>query len=123
MKIVVADAMRELDRRAMDEGGIPGTVLMENAGRATFEELIARYRPVAACPAYVLCGTGNNGGDGFVAARYLHLAGARVHVAVCGSPDSIHGDAHSHYEVLRRIGVEPSVGVPKISPSSGGVVV
>lgn len=107
VKVVTAEMMRALDRRAIDEVGIPGVVLMENAGRAVFQYLLNRFGPVRDKHFHVLCGTGNNGGDGFVVARYLCLAGAQVHVAVIGEQEKIRGDARVHFDLMRRIDLEP----------------
>ena len=63
--------VRELDRRAIDEFGVPGVVLMENAGRGA-AELLMRLNPERQ-PVTILCGPGNNGGDGFVIARHLEI--------------------------------------------------
>jgi hydroxyethylthiazole kinase-like uncharacterized protein yjeF len=116
VRIVTAETMRALDRRAMEEGGIPGVVLMENAGRAVFEFLADRYGPAQGRAFCVLCGTGNNGGDGFVAARHLKLAGAQVAVELVGDPERIKGDARVHFEIMTRMGLRP--GPP--APNSGG---
>jgi NAD(P)H-hydrate repair Nnr-like enzyme with NAD(P)H-hydrate epimerase domain len=66
---------RDLDRRASEEFGIPAAVLMENAGRAAADEVMQAFRPRSAT---VVCGTGNNGGDGLVVARRLAEAGVQV---------------------------------------------
>jgi len=83
--------VRELDRRAIDGFGVPGVVLMENAGRGC-AELLMRLNPDRA-PTLILCGTGNNGGDGFVIARHLDNHGwpARI-VNVQGEPKGEDGD-------------------------------
>lgn len=99
--------MRTLDRRAIDEVGVPGVVLMENAGRAVFQYLVDRFGPMRGRRFHVLCGTGNNGGDGFVVARYLCLAGAQAHVTVVGDREKIRGDARVHFDLMTRIGIEP----------------
>src|SRR5437588_674451 len=65
--------VRELDRRAIEEYGVPGVVLMENAGRGAAEVLM-RLNPVRK-PILIYCGPGNNGGDGFVIARHLDIHG------------------------------------------------
>ena len=72
-QFLTREQVRALDRRAIDEQGVPGVVLMENAGRGV-AELIRRERSVAGLDVRVVCGAGQNGGDGFVIAR--HLAGA-----------------------------------------------
>jgi ADP-dependent NAD(P)H-hydrate dehydratase / NAD(P)H-hydrate epimerase len=108
VKIVTADMIRELDRRAMSEGGMPGVVLMENAGRAVVAVLNDRYGPLSARSFHIACGIGNNGGDGFVVARHLLLAGAKVTVAVIGDRVRIHGDARVHFDLLTAMGVRLS---------------
>jgi NAD(P)H-hydrate epimerase len=95
--ILTRDQSRDLDRRASDEFGLPGVVLMENAGRGTAELLVALgvTGTVAVC-----CGTGNNGGDGFVIARHLDNRGVAVRVLLFGRPDDLHGDAAVNYRVI-----------------------
>src|SRR5436305_14229293 len=83
--------VRELDRRAIQEFGVPGVVLMENAGRGAAEvlrRLNPERRPVAVC-----CGKGNNGGDGFVIARHLDIHGWPVRVLQFAKPEDLTGDA------------------------------
>jgi len=81
--------MYDADRQAI-EGGVAGAVLMENAGAACASEIARRFD---AGPALVLCGPGNNGGDGFVIARHLARRGWTVRVALVGSQDKLKGDA------------------------------
>lgn len=106
MKIATAEQMRAIDRRAMEEYGIPGIVLMESAGaafaRACQEELGGN---AAGKRVLMLCGKGNNGGDGFVAARYLANAGAEVTVFLAGKASDLKGDAAAHFAPLRRMPV------------------
>jgi NAD(P)H-hydrate epimerase len=105
MKLATAAQMRELDRRAIEEAGIPSLVLMENAGRATYQ-ILRREFPRLAGPVMVLAGRGNNGGDGFVVARYLANAGMPVEVFLLGSRDQVQGDARVNLEILAHQGVE-----------------
>src|SRR5437016_12058355 len=76
--------------RFAEENGVASATLMENAGRSVAEEIIRRW-PTG--DAYVVCGPGNNGGDGFVAARHLKAAGWRVRLALLGDRDRLRGDA------------------------------
>jgi len=92
--------IRELDRRAIEEFAVPGIVLMENAGRGVAE------LAMGCAAASIVCGTGNNGGDGFVAARHLHNTGVGVRVFVVGDPGRIRGDAGVNLEIVRRMGIE-----------------
>lgn len=72
LKTVTREEMRELDRKAIEIYGIPGILLMENAGRNVAEEVLKMMDTKSKIKVAVLCGKGNNGGDGFVAARHLH---------------------------------------------------
>ena len=91
--------MRRADRRAIDEIGLPGAVLMENAGAAVARSVSGRYP--GARRVVVLCGRGNNGGDGFVTARRL---GAVAEVVLLGAADSVQGDARVHLRAFERSG-------------------
>ena len=82
MKIVTAAEMREIDRVTSERFGVPSLTLMENAGTAVADFVISHYP--AAKSIGVICGKGNNGGDGFVAARKLHEAGKDVRVLIAG---------------------------------------
>ncbi len=91
MKIVTAEEMREIDRVTIERYGVPSLTLMENAGSAVAEFIRERF-PHALRIA-VICGKGNNGGDGFVAARHLHLAGKVVEVFLLANAKDLRGDA------------------------------
>lgn len=91
-------ASRKIDEIAIQKYGIPGVVLMENAGRNCALEIL-KFSP---SNVVILCGTGNNGGDGFVIARHLAIAGIKTKVIVCGDPERIKGDAAVNLEILRR---------------------
>ena len=100
--------LREVDRRAIEEFGLPGLVLMENAGRnatALLQNLGIRG------PVIVCCGKGNNAGDGFVIARHLENAGIDVRVLLATLASAICGDAALELNVLRRAGT-PVVDAP-----------
>jgi len=98
--------IRELDILAIEHVGIPGIVLMENAGRHTAELIYGTLVNPAASRVLVLCGPGNNGGDGFVVARHLHNAGVGVEVALAAAPERSQGDAGVNLGILERMGVE-----------------
>jgi len=104
MKVVTAAEMRAIDREAIQAVGIPGPVLMENAGRGVAEAV--RQLPEAPRGVAVLCGKGNNGGDGFVVARYLHQWGFPVRVYLFGAPEEAKGDARIHLAACRAAGVK-----------------
>jgi ADP-dependent NAD(P)H-hydrate dehydratase / NAD(P)H-hydrate epimerase len=100
LPVLTAAEMRDADRRTIEEIGLPGAVLMENAGSAVARVIEERF-PAARRP-FILCGKGNNGGDGFVAARRLM---ARHPVTVLlGSRADVRGDALLHLGVLERSG-------------------
>lgn len=93
------DEAREIDRRAMTEFGVPGIVLMENAGRGC-AELLMRLNPRQK-PTIILCGPGNNGGDGFVIARHLHTNGWRPSVWFIARPSKLTGDALLSFDRMK----------------------
>ena len=98
MKIVTAAEMREIDRITSERYGVPSLTLMENAGAAV-AEFTRREYPKAHTFA-VICGKGNNGGDGFVAARKLHEAGKQIKVLLLADPAELKGDAAEMYKKL-----------------------
>lgn len=100
MKIVTAHTMQELDRRAIKEYGIPGRDLMEQAGRGCAEHILAAYGTRRSKRVVILAGKGNNGGDGYVIARYLLEKEWQVLVIVLAGRDSISGDAETNLMLL-----------------------
>jgi NAD(P)H-hydrate epimerase len=104
------EAARELDRRAVDDYGMTGLMLMENAGRGVADRLceLGISGPVAIC-----CGAGNNGGDGFVVARHLDLRGHEVHVFLFADPGGLKGDAAANYRIIERGGLS----IRQVAPS------
>jgi len=101
MKLLTAEEMRELDRRTIEEIGVPGVVLMENAGRGAADLLCRRFSDLWPGPALILAGKGNNGGDGYVIARYLLDRGWRVRTVVLADEARIEGDAAIHLRALQ----------------------
>jgi ADP-dependent NAD(P)H-hydrate dehydratase / NAD(P)H-hydrate epimerase len=99
MKIVSAAEMREIDRVTSERFGVPSLTLMENAGAAVADFVAARY-PDAKRIA-VICGKGNNGGDGFVAARKLQGMGREVRVVLLASPHDLRGDAAEMFKKMK----------------------
>ncbi|MDR1727609.1 MAG: NAD(P)H-hydrate dehydratase [Acidobacteriota bacterium] len=99
MKILTAAQMGEVDRLTTERFRIPSVILMENAGRRCAEELAAACPDLVSKRIAVLCGRGNNGGDGFVVARHLALGGARPEVFLCAKPESLKGDALTNYRI------------------------
>ena len=106
MKIVTAAEMREIDRVTSERFGVPALTLMENAGSALAEFALESY-PYAKSFG-VICGKGNNGGDGFVAARKLRDEGMEVRVLLLGDPKELKGDAAENFGKLTAKSKSPS---------------
>jgi ADP-dependent NAD(P)H-hydrate dehydratase / NAD(P)H-hydrate epimerase len=100
-----AAQMRDADRHTIEEIGIPSLVLMENAGRQVVAAIEAAYESCLDGRVAVLCGHGNNGGDGFVVARTLLQRGIDTAVFVIGSVADVRGDARTNLDILGRLGV------------------
>ena len=113
MKVLTAAQMRAVDRRTI-ELGIPGIVLMENAAHRVVEFLAERFAPLSAERIVVLCGKGNNGGDGMAIARQLYTRfGSRaLHVVLLAAPDEFKGDAAANYGMLQACGCPISREIP-----------
>lgn len=93
MKVITTQTMQEVDRTAIDDFGIPGITLMENAGRLCAAEIITAYGEMQNKQAVILAGKGNNGGDGYVIARHLLQTGWQVQVIILANQEEIKGDA------------------------------
>ena len=106
MRLAAAAEMRDIDRLATEQYGLPGLVLMENAGSAVARETEKHLGELAKCKICILAGKGNNGGDGFVAARHLVNGGAKVKVCLLGEKKSLQGDPLTYSNVLTAMGVE-----------------
>ena len=99
-RIVTSAEMRQIDRLAIETFGIPGIVLMENAGRDTAALIHQLFEGDKDHPIAVFCGKGNNGGDGFVIARHLFNHGYDVHVYLTCNPEHLQGDAKINYGII-----------------------
>ena len=104
MKALNAAEMREVDRLTTERYGIPSLQLMENAGTQFFDFLRAHYDDIAASRAAILCGKGNNGGDGFVVARLLQEKGLKPSVYLFTEQDAVRGDASENLARLKKSG-------------------
>src|SRR4051812_33620570 len=109
MKVLTAAQMREIDRITIEDLGMPSLTLMENAGVRFVEVLEQRFAPLDKHRITILCGKGNNGGDGFVIARQLHSRGIKPRVVVLADPATLGGDCAVNYHYLTRAGFDPSI--------------
>lgn len=128
MKLALNEQMQSIDQIISQKYGLPGTVLMENAGRILAEEM------KRSCPnakkISVLCATGNNGGDGFVAARHLQSMGVEVRIFIVGPPKEMKSDVQIHFQVAKNMGltidnVNDTGGIiklEKILPNQDGII-
>lgn len=105
VNVATAGQMRELDRRATEEYGIPSLLLMENAGLQAVLELERAFPRLTQDRVAIVCGKGNNGGDGFVVARHLFDRGVAVEVLLLAPRTEIKGDAGTNLDILHRLGV------------------
>ena len=103
MRSVTTAAMRQLDRRAAGEFRIPTLILMENAGRSVAD--LAEKMVQKKANIFIVCGKGNNGGDGFVAARHLLNRGYKVEVILLATLSDVEGDAATNYLILQKMNV------------------
>ena len=111
MYIVSADEMREMDRQTIENFGLPGRVLMEIAGRGATRWLLECFPDVLEMRTGVMAGRGNNGGDGFVIARYLHQKGGRVTIFLLTEEERLTGDAVANLALAHASGI-PVVCLP-----------
>ena len=93
MKALTAAELREVDRLTTERFGVPSQQLMEAAGKHVADAVLRHFAPAIPRRVSVLCGKGNNGGDGLVAARYLKGAGVEVQVCLFGDPAEMRFDA------------------------------
>ncbi|MPM43687.1 Bifunctional NAD(P)H-hydrate repair enzyme Nnr [bioreactor metagenome] len=105
MKAATAAEMRKIDQTAIKTFGIPGTVLMENAGVEAARQIEAALGAVDGKMICIFAGKGNNGGDGFVAARHLYNQGAKIKVFLLGLKSALTGDAKVNLDIIIRMGI------------------
>jgi NAD(P)H-hydrate epimerase len=103
MKVANAEEMQELDRKAIETYRIPGMILMENAGKGAAEVISNTYPEIHKKKIAIIAGKGNNGGDGFVIARYLLNQGVSVKVYLLSDPKGLRGDAEANFNILQRM--------------------
>jgi NAD(P)H-hydrate epimerase len=114
--------VREIDRRAIEQYQIPGIVLMENAARAVADVATRMLKSVPAPSVEIICGGGNNGGDGLAVARHLHNHGLDVEIALAVNPEQYRGDALINWRIVEAMRL-PTVPVEDANiPVDGGVV-
>ncbi|TCO73158.1 NAD(P)H-hydrate dehydratase [Marinisporobacter balticus] len=106
MKIVNSDQMKQLDRMVIEQFGIPGVILMEHAGSVVLEEVLKYIEQKENKEVVIVCGLGNNGGDGFVVARQLFNKGIPLKVVIIGNPSDIGGDAKINYDIIHKLKVD-----------------
>ena len=106
MKMVSPAKMAACDSYTINTWGIPSAVLMENAGRSTYRLAKEKYLAAGVHRISIICGKGNNGGDGFVFARYALSDGYRVKVYTTGSTDALKGDAALNMKLFSAAGGE-----------------
>lgn len=120
-RVMSRDEVRAVDRWAIEQIGVAGVVLMENAGRSCAELIVAKLKEAPGPSVGVFCGTGNNGGDGYVIARHLLNAGVGVDVVICGDKGKVRGDARMNLDILERLGVAAAQMRPDDPDLAGAV--
>ncbi|MEZ4524841.1 MAG: NAD(P)H-hydrate epimerase [Desulfobacterales bacterium] len=105
MKISTVSQMREMDRTAIADLGIPEEILMENAGLAACR-VLSRHTGIKDKCFAIFCGAGNNGGDGLVMARKLHSLGACAKVFLLSDPEKYKGAAQTNYRIVSRLSLD-----------------
>ena len=105
MKIVTSQEIKEIDKKAIEEYGIPGLILMENAGLKIFQNIKNIYPDLKAKKIVIFAGSGNNGGDGLVVARHLYNYGVAIKVLIF-SLAQIKGEAKINWEIINKLGVD-----------------
>lgn len=108
MKVLTSKQMKEIDRKAIEEIGILGPILMENAGLRIFNKILEKFPEPGREKIVIIAGRGNNGGDGFVVARHLFNRGAKPEVLLLASKNEVKGDAAVNLNIAENIGIRIS---------------
>ena len=106
LPVVTAKTMRAIDKRTIDDLGIPSITMMENAGAAVIRELQKRFTDLSHKKIFIFCGTGNNGGDGFVIARHLFNHKIPVNIYLVGCFQNLKDDTKTNADAAKNIGVQ-----------------
>jgi NAD(P)H-hydrate epimerase len=114
---------REIDRRSIEQYHIPGVVLMENAARAATQVAWNMLKDAANAEILILCGGGNNGGDGLAAARHLHNLGVRVSIALAADPGRYAGEALINWQIVSAMKLPVQAATPKLIKESGAALI
>src|SRR5256712_1868933 len=109
MKILTPEQIREVDRLTTEKYGIPSLILMEDAGMRVAEVLEDQFENLDDLTIAILCGKGNNGGDGFVVARQLVQKGCFPFVFLFAAEEDVKGDAKTNLNILKALGFPPTV--------------
>ena len=130
MKVATSQEMKDLDRAAMEEFGIPGLVLMENAALRAVQVLREKHNHLLSERVFIFCGKGNNGGDGLAMARHLANSGHRVEIILLTDPEKVGGDAAVNLRICRKMGLSlrSVLSTADLSPlrdslSGGGLII
>src|SRR6185295_9064393 len=109
IKAFSAQEIQNLDKLAIEQHNIPSLTLMENAGRCVAEAVSKRLKKLRRKEVSIFCGTGNNGGDGFVTARHLLDQGIRTNIFLIGEPSKLKKDALENFQMLNNVVTVDSV--------------
>ncbi len=105
MKLVTSEEMRRIDKKAIEEIGIPSIVLMENAGLKVADAIERKYGPLKGKYVYIFAGSGNNGGDGMVVARHLFNQKVKAKIFLLAEKKNIEGDAATNLAITEKMGI------------------
>jgi len=120
MLLVTSSQMRTIEARAIQELAIPSLLLMENAAQQTVKHIMALLKPES--KVLVVCGPGNNGGDGFAMARLLHVKGVNVQVVFIGDKEKAKGDAFTNLQIIQKMGLLSEAPLRALIPSANLIV-